>query len=325
MRKTFRLFGVNLASDFPFATRFPEASGAADLWFAVEPGITGSELLPEQASPVYSSPWQEEGGDSVSYLFRLEDREVFSFSRAVEIHLQPRLITARLLHPDYEHLLEIRLLGPVFSYWLERQGLPTLHASAVEAGGRAVGFLSLNRGGKTGLAAAMMQAGHPLLTDDVLPLEERGGTFLGRSGYPQMRMWPDEAAHFLGSYEHLPLVHPEVSKRRVAVGDVGGDGGFGSFHETALPLAALYLPERREGGPIEIRPLSRGEAVIELVRHSFSPHLVQAVGLQPARLDFFARLVRQVPVRRLAYPSGFERLPEVVEALRRDVSSLRET
>jgi hypothetical protein len=315
VRKTYRLFGVNLASDFPFATRFPEGGGPADLSFAVEPGIAAAELLPERVPPVYSSPWQEEGGDSVSLLFQLEDREVFSFSRAVELHLQPRLITARLLHPDYEHLLEIRLLGPVFSYWLERQGLPTLHASAVEAGGRAVGFLSPNRGGKTGIAAALMQAGHPLLTDDILPLEECGGTFLSRSGYPQMRMWPDEAAHFLGGYQHLPRVHPEISKRRVTVGEE-----WGTFHEPALPLAVLYAPERRDGGPIEIHPLSRGEAVIELVRHSFSPHLVQAVGLQPARLDFFARLVRQVPVRRLAYPSGFERLPEVVEALRRDLS-----
>jgi hypothetical protein len=58
--------------------------------------------------------------------------------------------------------------------------------------------------------------------------------------------------------------------------------------------------------------------LIELVRHSFSPHLVQAAGLQPRRLDLFARLVMQVPVRRLRYPSGFERLPEVVERLLKD-------
>jgi hypothetical protein len=34
--------------------------------------------------------------------------------------------------------------------------------------------------------------------------------------------------------------------------------------------------------------------------------------LQPARLARLARLVRSVPVRRLVYPSGFERLPEIV-------------
>ena len=35
----------------------------------------------------------------------------------------------------------------------------------------------------------------------------------------------------------------------------------------------------------------------------------------PARLDRLARLVRAVPVRRLVYPSGFDRLPEVVRFL----------
>jgi len=59
--------------------------------------------------------------------------------------------------------------------------------------------------------------------------------------------------------------------------------------------------------------------VIELVRHSFSPLLVEAAGLQPGRFDLFARLARQVPVRRLSYPTGFDRLPGVAEALLRDL------
>lgn len=313
-----RLFGIRLASSFPFATPLPAGDGPEDLVFSLA-SLTTEDMpfLQEPGlAPIYSSPWLDDDGESVAHLYRIADGNVFSFSRDLEVLVQPARITAALLDPACGPLVELRLLGPVLSYWLEWRGMPTLHASAAVLDGRAVGFLSVQGGGKTGLAAAMMQAGHPLLTDDILPLEERGGTFLGRSGYPQMKMWPDEAAHFLGAYEHLPLVHPQITKRRVTV----GEGHWGTFHEPALPLAALYVPERREGGPIEISPLSRGEAVIELVRHSFSPHLVQAVGLQPSRLDFFARLVRQVPVRRLAYPSGFERLPEVVAALRRDLS-----
>jgi hypothetical protein len=317
VRKLLHLFGANLESGFPFTVDLPAGRPPADLAFDLEPGLGAPELAPGRPAPIYSSPWREEGGESVCHLFRLADRDLFSFSKVVEFHLGPRRISARLLHPDYEYLVEFRLLGPILSFWLERQGIPTLHASAVEVKGHAGVFLSASGGGKTGLAAAMMQAGHALLTDDILPVEETGGAFLGRPGYPQMKMWPDEAAHFFPGWEHLPRVHPQITKRRVTV----GEGHWGAFHDSPLPLAALYLPERREGGPIEISPLSRSQAVIELVRHSFSPHLVQAVGLQPSRLDFFARLVRQVPVRRLAYPSGFERLPEVVEAVRRDLRS----
>src|SRR5436309_10193752 len=125
-------------------------------------------------------------------------------------------------------------------------------------------------------------------------------------------MWPDEAEHFLGSYAGLPRVQRESEKRSVAV----GEGGFGTFHDASSPLACIYLATRVEGADaVEIQPVSRSEALIELVRHSFSPRLVEAAGLQPARLDLLARLVCRVPVRRLVYPSGFDRLPEVVRLL----------
>jgi hypothetical protein len=251
-------------------------------------------------------------------LHRSEQCEVLRFPRLADFHLGKDWIISNLAGTDAEATISIPLLGPVLSYWLERRGLPTLHASAVAVNGRAAVFLSASGGGKTGLAAAMMRgvnSGHPLLTDDILPLEERDGAILGRPGYPQMRMWPDEAEHFLGGTGGLELVHPALTKRRVPV----GVGGFGGFHDSALPLACLYVPERRPEGPVEIRTIPPRDALIELVRHSFSPHLVEAAGLQPARLDLFARLVRRVPVRRLLYPSGFDHLPRVVEAVLRDL------
>lgn len=265
-------------------------------------------VLPDPALvPAYESSCRTTDGESLAYLYRLEDHEVLRFPAIADFCLRPDRIDVYITAPAPE-LAELRLLGPVLSYWLEKRGIPTLHASAVATDRGAVAFLSRKEGGKTGLAAAFLQAGFPLLTDDVLPVEEAGGRFLARPGYPQMRMWPDEAAHFVPEWEGLPTVHPAISKRRVPV----GEGGFGTFHEASLPLACLYLPERVAEGPVEVQDVSPRDAVIELVRHSFSPRLAEAAGLGPRRLDFFARLALQVPVRRLRYPSGFDRLPEVV-------------
>lgn len=160
----------------------------------------------------------------------------------------------------------------------------------------------------------MVREGFRLLTDDLLILEKRDAGWEAHPSYPYMRMWPDEATHFLGDYTDLPRVRRGVEKRNVAI----GEGGFGSFLDASAPLACIYLVSRRPEGDdrgIEIQPVSRSEALIELVRHSFSARLVEAAGLQPARLDRLARLVRAVPVRRLVYPSGFDRLPEVVKSL----------
>jgi hypothetical protein len=291
-----RLFGINLESVFPFSYRLGAGNGAADLRLTLTP----EPVLPTEAVPIYTSPNQ-------ICLYRLDSREILRFPRIGDFSFRDDRIDCNV-----EDMVqaELRLLGPVLSYWLERRKIPTLHASAVVVEGRAVAFLSRQGGGKTGLAAALMRAGCPLLSDDVLPVEERDGTFFVRPGYPQMRMWPDEAAWFLERWEKLPLVHPEVAKRRVPV----GEDGFGAFLDASLPLACLYIPERRPEGPVEIVDVSPRDALIELVRYSFSPHLVAAAGLQPFRFDLFARLAQSVPVRRLRYPAGFERLEEVARA-----------
>lgn len=306
-----RLFGCTLGSGVALTSHLGPGKPPADLVFTQGPP---GAPLPDDAACVYRSPRQTSEGSAVS-LFRAADCEILRFAGVADFHLLPGQIVAHPATADPSPLIEIHLLGTVFSYWLQKQGLVTLHASAVAIGGRAAAFCSTQGGGKTGLAAALLQAGHPLLSDDLLPVEEREGTFFGRPGYPQMRMWPDEATHFLGGFEDLPVVHPGLSKRRVPVG-----AGWGSFHDAPLPLAGLYLLERRpDGEPLEIHPLSPRDALIELLRHTFAPRLVQAAGFEPSRFERLARLVVQVPVRRLRYPSGFDQLSLGVAAVRRDL------
>ncbi len=306
-----------MASDFPFASRLTPGAGAPELTFTcVDKPLQTSRREPE--APLYTSPHRSGDGESILSLYRLEGCELMRFNGVADFHLWSDRIVSVLSDTACRHLIEIRLLGTVLSYWLELRGLPALHAASAVVEGRAVVFLSTNSGGKSSLTAALMQAGHPMLTDDLLPVEASREGFLGRPGYPQMRLWPEEAEHFLGHYEDLEIVHPLYEKRRVPVGPVG----FGTFCDEASPICCIYLPERRDQGGIEIAPVSRREGVIELVRHSFAAPLVEAAGLQPRRLDLFAAMVREIPVRRLLYPGGLERLPQVRDALLKDLRGL---
>jgi hypothetical protein len=305
-----RLFGLSVSGNFPVRAQLLLGAPPADLLLTV-----ASPFPPRDhpaSLPLYSSVVRDEAGESLGLLYRSPEGELLRFSGAGDFHLGRNGIC--FTPNGEEDLAELRLLGPVFSYWFERRGFPTLHASAVALDGRAVAFLSRHGGGKSGLAAALVRAGYSLLADDLVVLEEREERWEVRPAYPEMRMWPDEASHFVGPPEGLPLVQKDSEKRRVAVG-----GGFGAFLDSSTPLFCIYLAARRAEthGGVEIQLVPRSEALIELVRHSFSPRLVEAAGLQPARLDRLARLVRSVPVRRLFYPSGFERLPEIAEILRR--------
>jgi hypothetical protein len=318
----YSLYGLKLASDFPFANRLVNTTGEPDLTFRLvdAPPVGGWE----EDTPAYaSSPELDGAEESLLYVYRRGSYHILRITGVVDYYIAPESIACYLLDPAYEHLAEIHLLGIAFSLWLELRGIPALHASAVVIEEGAVAFLATNRGGKSSLAAILMQAGYPLLTDDILPLEQRGEMFLGRPGYPQMRMWPDQASRFLGRYEDLGVVHPAYSKRRVPV----GEDGLGTFHSEPVPLTCFYLPERRDpagwGTGIEIGPVSRVEALMSLVGQSFVPHTVEALGLQAQRLNFFARLLSQVPVRRVVYPEGYVHLPQISRSLVSDVTHLQ--
>jgi hypothetical protein len=319
--KHYRLFGVTLASDFPFANRLAPGTGIPDLTFTC--GTTPPFRYNwKETIPIHTSPYQTEDGESVMVLYRAQGCDVLHFTGVADFYLWPHRIVCHTLDPTRDYMVEIRLLGPVFSLWLEHRNVPTLHASAVTLNRRAVAFLSTNRGGKTSLAAALMQLGHPLLTDDILPVEQIDEGFLGRPGYPTMRMWPDEAQHFVGGYHGLEQVHPDLAKRRVPV----GRAGFGSFCAIPKPLACCYLPERREPAErsteIKIAPVSPRDAVMQLIRNSFAARMVEAAGLAPQRLNLFVSMARQVPMRRLTYPSGFEHLAQVRLAILDDLKAL---
>lgn len=315
------IFGLNLASEHPFANRIRPGLGVPELTFSCVDQPPRADDW-EHEEPPYASPSRTEDGKRVAALHRLDTCDVLRFTGVADFYLWRNRVVCHLLDPAHDYLVEILLLGPVLSYWLELRGVPALHASAVEAGRSAVAFLSSNRGGKSTLAATLMQAGLPLLTDDILPVERTGEVYLGRPGYPTMRMWPEEAEHFVGSCQDLDLVHPDLTKCRVPV----GPDGFGAFCDGARPLACIYLPTRRDPEDprthVEITPVSPKEAVIELVRHSFTPRVVEAVGLQPQRLRVFAELAQEVSVRRLFYPGGFDQLPGVRQAILKDLSRL---
>ncbi len=318
---TRRLFGLEVAGDLPLGCAPVEALGPPDLTYErLSRGRHGTGWW--TAAPAYISPLRTADGDSAARLYRLGDCDILSLTGIADYYLWDDRIAAHLLDPDQEPLVEIHLLGTVLACWLERRGIPVLHAAAVVADGRGVGFLAGSGGGKSALAAAGMAAGWPLLTDDLLAVEERDGVLLGRPGYPQMRMWPDLAEAVLGGCRGLEPVHPRVEKRRVPV----GPRGFGAFQPDPAPLGCLYLPERRQPGDagpdVIITPVSRQEAVRELLRGSFVARLGDVLGSAAERLDRLVRLARQVPLRRLSYPSGLGHLGRVREALAADLARL---
>lgn len=314
---TWSLYGVRLQSDHTFENAVPRAAATAvagvdELTFAYveEPPLSrGWERAPYR----YASRARIDDHTSFLYVLEVNDCTVLRFSHVVDFFVWPERILCRLLDPAYRYVVELHLLGFVMSYWLEARGILALHAAGVVVDAQAVGFLATNAGGKSALAASLMQAGHPLSSDDILAVERGAERPLARPSYPQMRMWPEMARHFAGT-DALPQVHPNLSKRRVAV----GPEGFGRFDDAVRPLAVLYLPERSDGGDVTFADLRFGEAAFALEQYAFLAPMLADTGLQQRRFTTLAAVAATVPLRRVRYPSGLERLPEVAAAIAED-------
>jgi hypothetical protein len=309
-----RVYGITIKTDVPLLVRLPPSDEEPDVCFELGAEAPDDADL-EGRERIYTEGLRPDGRPHFEY-WSLPDRDVVRIVDVMDFHCWPERIYCHLYGPRHRYLLEVGLFGLVLALWLERRGTRTLHGAAAVVDGRGVAFLADAGAGKTSTAAACVAAGLPMLSDDLLALEERAGAVYARPGYPQFRMWPAQARHFVGSDEGHQQIHPARTKLRVDVGT-----GFGSFQVTPVPLRRIYLPHRlsQADAPVEIEPIRPGRAMTALLRHSFLPIETARFGMQAERFAFLAGVLWRVPVRRLGIPQGLDQLPRVVAAIVADV------
>lgn len=331
------LFGFCLETDYRFRTPMSAApyDRACDLRFQL---VLIAEVHAFEADTcLFQSAEKNRFGESIVQGYASPTGMVMRFPRVADFWLSPGKIRCELHDPELEFMVEICLLGHVMAYYLELSGLAALHAGAVVHGEKAVLFAADRTGGKSTMVASMVEGGFPLLADDISALTAHDGTVYCRPGFPQMKLTPEQAARFVGEFDDFPLVHPSFAKLSVPASRVG------EVVSATLPVACIYLLERclpgkqAEGADrVRIEPVAAGEAMIQLVRHAFLMHLLDAHvdcrllgqaqssakhGLKASRFHLLARIAQSVSVKRLCYPSGYEHLPAVHRAIEADLAT----
>ena len=301
----FKLYGLTLQSDFPFRYHLERSCEEPDVTFFYH-GVVPQEDPP--GAEVYASPALNRHGESVLRLYAAQDVDTLVFPGVASFACSAGEIHGRAAAPGLEYLVEICLAGNVMAFWLERQGVTAIHASAVVVAGRAACFIAGTSRGKTTTACAFLAAGHALLADDIVALSIASGCALAYPAFPQMKLLPEQLLHLGVRAVGYQKVHPGFEKLMVPIGN-----GVGRYCDQAVPVGGIYLLDRVSSGTgsPSMRPVAQGEALMELVRHSFAAELVDAVDRSSGRLARLAALARAVPVRRINVPPGYDRLHEV--------------
>lgn len=216
-----------------------------------------------------------------------------------------------------DRLLALPLLGPVMAMLLHLRGKLVLHASAVAVGSGGAIFLGDKRAGKSTAAAALVRAGHQLLSDDVVAIDPHPtGEQTILPAYPQIKLARDSADAVNIEAVEAGELHPAIDKRQHRLTQ--------GFSRQGIQAARIYVLQR--GARASVTALPVQAALVALIRFSYATRFKTAAlkGTTAAlHLRNCAELAQSVGVRRLVVPAGLDRIGELVRLVELDVTEAR--
>lgn len=309
-RRAYEAYGLRIQSAIPLP--YPAL---------VRPGPVEAEVINGSASlfsRVYRSIGIKPNGAPWFQHARLPDgSDYLRWSGLFEflISANGRRIACRSLDGSVREAFHTYLLSQVLSFALLKRGIEPLHSTAVVVDGKAVGFVGDCGYGKSSLGAAFLQAGYPLLTDDLLVVKEEDRGFYAYPGPPRIKLFPEIAKSLLG--EHIegtpmnnltPKLIIPLTRRR--------------SHHAAAPLKALYVLTRPGAGSrcerVTVRRLSQRRAFLELLKNTFNPVIIERERLM-RQFSLATLVASKVPIKLLSYPRTLSSLPSVREAILSDL------
>ncbi len=184
------------------------------------------------------------------------------------------------------------LLGPVMAFLCQVRGTTCLHGSAIAVDGRAIILVGPQGAGKSTTAAAFARAGFPLISDDLILLQESEQGLTVEPSYPVLRLWPESVTHLFGDADALPRISPSWDKRGFNTSE---DGHL--FQANALPLAAVFFLGPRGESELAptLTPIAGTSALVRLVSNSWG-HYAARPEILARQLRVFTLLSRTVPL-----------------------------
>jgi len=193
---------------------------------------------------------------------------------------------------------------------LSLQGEMVCHGGAISFRDEAIGFMAPSSRGKSTLTPAFSRRGHAFLGDDCLPLDLSGSRVRVYPHADHVRLWEDSAEALSdGAATYVP----GSPKPRLTASEQL------PHCDRALPLSRVYLLGEEDMDAPVISPVSPSQQLIGWTANAFVLDIKNPEVLK-RNLGAAARLVREVPMRRLDYPRRYDVLDDVVDAVLADVA-----
>lgn len=202
------------------------------------------------------------------------------------------------------------ITGPVLAVLLHQRKRFVLHASAVNIKNRAVVFVGNKGYGKSTLAAYMQSRGHPLISDDLVPLSFANNSPETMPGYPQIKLFSDSIEAIGLTPSSINTINNSTSKSLIST--------TGDFSVDPVKIGCIFILEKSDG--IEINKLNSVSAFIETLRNTYlSNYLGQTESLS-SHFQQCEALINSVPLFQLKRPHNYQYMQFVHEIINDKVS-----
>ena len=314
-RHVYRVYGIALHSEIPLPLPTHEYGKLAQIELRIGSASFFSDVIRNVSL--------EQVADSFYELGRLADGSTYARWRSVGEFLvsgDGSCIVCRQFDVATTESFHVYLLGQALSFAMVKSGLEPFHGTVVVIEGEAVAFLGGSGFGKSSLAASFLEAGHQILTDDVLLFQVNPGGVFAFPGPPRIKLDPKTARHFLGDAVAGVRMNRETEKLILPLTAKQG-------YSAAVPVKAIYIlngcgpREFFENRDIRVGPLPARQAFLEMLANTFNTRILDANRLE-RQIHETALLVNFARVRKLWFPRIWAQLPAVREVIMSDLNRL---
>lgn len=206
-------------------------------------------------------------------------------------------------------------LGTVLGSVLRRRGRLCLHAGSVVIDGKAVLIIGQRGAGKsTTIAAFLRYRDARLIADDVAVIDYNNDVPHVLPGYAGMRLNPDVIAPVLNQRSSsLPQVFSAKDKRMVSLSELSEFST--EITDAPVPIAGIFVLVQSEGEGFFADDIPRMSMLLTLIENTYCSYAVIDKWQIEQEFQEIARIVDTISVRRIRRHLGFDRLPELCQAI----------
>jgi hypothetical protein len=238
-------------------------------------------------------------GDSV--IFESQKNAFFCITKGREITVVP-------FEGVDERKIRLYLLGSCMGILLMQRKVMPLHGSAIEINGKAYAFVGHSGAGKSTLAAAFIQKGYKLLSDDVIPVRlSKERVPIAYPSYPHQKLWEESLVGFgINSSGYQSLFERET-KYAVPVKE--------SFYDKPIPLGGVFELAKGNTSKIRFKKIGTLEKFRVLLQHTYRDFLIDRLKLAEWHFKHSMEVGKRTPIFELRRPAEGFTAPRLVDEI----------